>query len=478
MKTLLFLILTFISCIGLFFTSCISDSISSSPTDILTFSRDTVNFDTVFTGVGTPTARLVAANRAKKGIVISSIRLKNPDSYFRINVDGVSGRDFHDVEVWAQDSIHLFIECYLPESASKEPQLFEDEIEFVTNGVSQSVLLEAYGQNVIRLKNHRISDFMTLTPDLPYVVFDSLVVEQPGLLHIQPGVNLLFHEDAELIVHGRLVAQGTPEKMINIRGDRLDNVLPGISYDILAGQWGGIRIAPESYGNRLEFVDMRSSKTGLCLDSCAYEPDNTKLLLRNSWLHNSQGNVLTAYNSKIEAYGVCFSEAANAVVSLSSGVAQFVQCTFANNYLFSAISSPIISLYNISQETSGAYGIPPLKGSFDNCIVYGIPADINEGNLDGTDIWFRNTSFKSGGDNDDHFIDCLWETDPLFLTVRADYYFNYHLRPDSPVIGMGNPAWLTPLSLTDMDGVDRLTDTPDGRPTLGAYARPQPDEEE
>ena len=54
-------------------TSCISDAISTSPHDVLTFSRDTVSFDTVFTGVGTPTARLIVSNKAKKGIKINSV---------------------------------------------------------------------------------------------------------------------------------------------------------------------------------------------------------------------------------------------------------------------------------------------------------------------------------------------------------------------------------------------------------------------
>ena len=83
MKKAFLVLMTMIGWIGLITTSCISDSISTSPTDILTFSRDTVNFDTVFTDLGTPTARLVVANRAKKGIVISSIRLKTPIQIFR-----------------------------------------------------------------------------------------------------------------------------------------------------------------------------------------------------------------------------------------------------------------------------------------------------------------------------------------------------------------------------------------------------------
>lgn len=469
MKHLFFIVIAFFATLGIFSGSCISDSISTSPSDILTFSCDTVNFDTVFTGVGTPTARLVVANRAKKGIMISSIRLKSDQSNFQINVDGVSGKEFHNVEIWKEDSIFIFIECLIPDADTSEISRVEDILEFVTNGVEQDVLLEAYGQNVTRLRNHRVSSEMLLTADRPYVVFDSLVVEPQGVLRIDPGVNLLFHENAQLIVHGRVEAIGAPDKMIQIRGDRLDNVLPDIGYDILAGQWQGIRITAESYGNRLEYIDMRSTREGLMLDSCAYR-EQTKLTLRNNWLHNSQGTVLQASNSTVEAYGVCFSEAADAVVDISGGNAKFVQCTFANNYLFAAISRPLLCLYNVTQEDAEKNDVPAMNGSFENCIIYGIAKDMNIEDFKDTKVYFRNVSMKSKGENGDNFIDCLWETDPLFLTVRPDYYFNYHVAPDSSVIGMGNPNFLNSMSLTDMDGINRLDATPDHRPTLGAYA--------
>ena len=88
-------------------------------------------------------------------------------------------------------------------------------------------------------------------------------------------------------------------------------------------------------------------------------------------------------------------------------------------------------------------------------------------------VFFRNVSLKSGGENDDNYIDCMWECDPLFLTDRAKYYFNYHVLPDSPVIGMGNPQFVTGPLVTDIDGTDRLTATAAGNTTLGAYARPE-----
>ncbi len=479
MKKAFLVLMTMIGWIGLIATSCISDSISTSPTDILTFSRDTVNFDTVFTDLGTPTARLVVANRAKKGIVISSIRLKNPDSNFQINVDGVSGKTFHDVEIWKEDSIFMFIECFIPETAGNEPYRVEDELEFVTNGVTQTVLLEAYGQNVTRLRSHRISEDTRLTAEQPYVIFDSLVVDRNATLRIDPNTRLLFHDGASLIVHGRIEAVGEPGKIIHMRGDRLDNVLPNVGYDILAGQWDGMRISGESYNNRLEYVDMRSTAKGLQVDSCS-DASTLKLLLRNSWLHNSQSHVLESKYAFIQAYGVCFSEAADAVVSLQGGVNNFIQCTIANNYLFSAISEPLLCLYHclpedIEKNPDNTNAL--MKASFENSIIYGLSKDLNKGDFTGSEVFFRNVSLKSEGNNDDNFIDCLWECDPLFLTDRPKYYFNYHVKTDSPVIGKGNPDLDPPATETDIDGNNRFSGQPDGKPVLGAYARPEQPED-
>lgn len=448
-------------------SSCISDAMTTSPSDILTFSRDTVSFDTVFTGVGTPTARLVVSNRAKKGINITSIRFRNPDSHFRMNVDGQSGSDFHDIEIRGRDSIYMFIECLIPEDEGNKPRLIEDSLEFVTNGVTQTVLLEAWGQNVTRLRAVTIDKDTRLTAERPYVVFDSLVVAEGASLTVDPGTQLLFHDKAYMRVKGRLEAIGTAEAKIDMRGDRLDNVLPDVEYDIMSGQWKGIRIAPQSFENRMDYVDMRSTVNGLVIDSCA-NIDRTKLSLLNSWLHNSNGSVLTAPYCRVDATGCCFSEAADAVVSLTGGLFNFLQCTFANNFLFAAISGPLVNMEHVipPEDAATPPTLPFMEAEFMNCILYGIPADTNHETLEGSEVFFRWCSLKSKGENDNNFIECLWDTDPLFLTDRPIYYFNYRLAADSPVRAAGNPAFVTPQAMTDMDGVNRLAT---GNPSLGAY---------
>ena len=465
MKIMRYFIMTLIAAVSLMAVSCINDTISSSSSDTLTFSRDTVNFDTVFTDLGTPTARLIVHNRAKKGIEISSIKFRDPDTRFRLNVDGVSGVDFHDVEIRAKDSIYVFIEAYLPATQGNVPQLVADDLEFVTNGVTQTVRVEAYGQNVTRLRDLRVTADTRLTADRPYVIFGDLRVEAGATLTIEPGARLLFHDKASLTVDGRLEAVGAPGKMIDFRGDRIDNVLPNVGYDVLAGQWKGVTISAGSFDNRIEYVNMRSTVQGLVVDSCA-DLSRQKLTIRNSWLHNSQGNAFESKYAKVDAYGVCFSEAAGACVELSGGSHRFVQCTFANNYLFSAIYSPLVNLIHCLPEEAKNNPNPLMQANFENSIIYGLAADIEPGDLKGSQVFFDYVSLKSKGDNDANFRNCLWETDPLFYTDRPIYYFNYRLQPDSPVKSAGNPAFVGDATITDMDGINRLSD---GNPSLVAY---------
>lgn len=461
-----FFLLTIIGLFSLIMVSCIEDGITTSSSDVLSFSRDTVSFDTIFTDLGTPTARLVVSNKAKKGVLISSIRFKNPDSRFSVNVDGVSGAEFHNVEIRANDSIYVFIECFVPSSEGNTPLLVEDDLEFITNGVVQNVHLEAYGQNVTRLRNVKLSADTRFSADRPYVIFDSLVVEKGVTLSIDPGAQLLFHDGAELVIRGKLEAIGSPDKKINMRGDRLDNVLPDVGYDIMAGQWRGVSIAAESFDNRMEYVDMRSTVIGLSIDSCA-DLSRQKLTLLNSWLHNSQNDVIRSDYSKVDAYGCCFSEAGGAVVALKGGSHEFVHCTIANNYLFSAIRYPLLSLYHCLPDEMEEGNMQPLMAAtFSNCIIYGLSDDINHGDLTGSNVTLRYVSLKSAGSDDDNFINCIWDTDPLFLTNRPEYYFNYRLKNDSPIISAGDATFVSDKLRYDMDGNDRLKD---GSPTPGAY---------
>ncbi len=468
MKTMRTLFFFFIALLmSAFVGSCISDDFTTSSSDVLTFSTDTLRFDTVFTDLGTPTARLKVFNRASKAVNISSIRMRNDDGVFSMNVDGVSGKTFENVEIRANDSIFVFVECIIASNDNPKPFIVEGEMEFVTNGVTQTVTLEAYGQNVKRLRGVTLDVDAVFTDEMPYVVFDTLRVAEGATLTLKPGTRLLFHDKGLLQVDGRLIAIGETGKMISMRGDRLDDVLPDTGYEVLAGQWQGVRFASGSFGNRMEFVEMQSTVHGVVVDSCGVT-DREKLTLVNSWLHNSQGNALRSEHAKVDAYGCCFSDAGEATVFLRGGEHNFVQCTMANYYLFSISPESILTLSYLKRSESSGITNPLMKANFDNCIIYGITSPLTPGDLEDTDVYLRNVLLGVGGSDDAHFISCIWNENPEFETIRDEYIFDYRLKEDSPAISAGNPEYVTPQCLKDMDGVDRLEW---GNPALGAYAR-------
>lgn len=458
-------ILTAIFTLGV--TSCINDDITDSPTATLTFSSDTINFGTIFTDLTTPTARLIVRNKNSKGVNISSIGFKNPETPFRLNVDGMSGSYFNDIEIRGHDSIYVFIECYVGSDEAVDPTRIADQLEFVTNGVHQEVEVEAMAWNVTRLNSYKVTEDITLTSKRPYVIFGIMEVEEGVTLTVEPGAWLLFHDKASIEVNGTLIATGNSTDFIRMSGDRLDDILPDVAYDQLAGQWEGITISPSSFGNRMEYVDMRSTVSGLRVDSCG-DLSKNKLTILNSWLHNSQGSVLTSKYAAVDAYGCCFSEAAGSVVNLTGGVHNFVQCTIANSYLFSAYYQPNLNLNHCLPAEAEENSMPLMVASFENSIIWGEIGDpLYPGDLTGSQVFMRNVLFKAEGTDDANFVDCIWNENPLYYTVRSEYFFDYALKPDSPALGKGNAAYLTPECTYDMNGIYRLAN---GAPALGAYA--------
>ena len=92
--------------------SCSYDlTFSPAQTQDIGFSSDTVYLDTVFTSIGSSTYNLRVYNQSDRNVEIGSIRLgQGSQSQFRINVDGIHGESFEQVELLAKDSIYVFIE--------------------------------------------------------------------------------------------------------------------------------------------------------------------------------------------------------------------------------------------------------------------------------------------------------------------------------------------------------------------------------
>ena len=463
--------------------SCIEDGFTTSPTDSLAFNMDTVAFDTVITLQGTATKQMIVYNRSPKQINISSIKVAGLSSkgHFYLNVDGIRGDSFSNVEIRGNDSIYIFIEAKLDEMEQNEPTFLEDLLLFETNGREQKVVLTAWGQDVVRLSGDTISSDRTFTADKPYLIYDTVFVSERATLTIDAGATLLFHDKAAMRIQGKMLANGTAEAPITFRGDRLDHIVGETGFDIMSGQWGGIIFTPRTKGNELKHVIMKGSTIGMYCTDNILDTAHCTLKLINCVLTNSASTCLVTYGCYVEAIGTEFSDAAEEVVFLQGGKVMMSQCTFTNNYLFKVPSLPIVQIYNIKHNNGFNDNI---RARFDNCILHGLSSELSAGTielkavgdtvlennklkLDGYNVYMRYCLFKSPEINDSHFINCVWNADPCFLTVRDDKFFDYRLGNESDAIGKGNPLYCPDDARYDRYGVDRRAR---GSIDLGAYA--------
>ena len=449
---------------------CFDEEFSSSPSDVLSFSVDSLRFDTVFTTMGTATQNFKVYNRNSKALMISSINLADAGkSGFYINVDGMKGPDIYNMEISAGDSLYVLVEITAPVSGQNAPLLIKDSIVFIVNGVRQDVKLEAFGQDAVPLRKVEYADGVhTLNADKPYIVYDTLSVGENAELVLSPGAQLCFHAGSKLVVEGKITARGEIVDLVVVRGDRLDNMFSYLPYDRLAGQWDGVYIKEKSYDNVFDHVVMRGTVNGLVLDSA--DVSRNKITITNSVLHNSSNNILTVKQCSASVQNSELSNAVGALVYMEGGTADFLQCTLANYYaLFESIKLPMIYLTRFDDPEL----VSPAHVSFGNCIVTGNAGVVSPSDVTTLDVSFRNTLFSVAGSDDDNFINCIWGGTPMFNCVGGDiYYYDYRISSSaSSAYHTGDESLLTEPLRRDMNGVERPYGT---NPDVGAYQIPEP----
>ena len=456
--------------------------ISNDPSLKLSFSTDTLLFDTVFTSLGSTTHHLMIYNKHDDDLKISSIRLLGgEDSPYRLNLDGESGTEFYDKVIPANDSLFSFMRVTINPNDLNTPFVVEDELEFITNGNTQTVKLLAWGQNANYIvadkvviiggepyPYHIVADSLQTTvwtKEKPYVVYGYALINSYGTLRIEEGTRIYCHQNGGILSwsDGQLIIDGTAEEPVIIQGDRLEPY-----YQNTPGQWQQILMMDGRAGadHRISHAIIRNGTIGLNSQS-VLKPTECALRIDNTIVENQSGYGLFSILYAVEAKNFVIANCGFANFWAFGGNYRLVHGTIANYWDANEHNKNLavqVTNYAKDAQTEQLFYYP-FHMEMDNCIVYGKQKDE------------FSTQFSAEADSTfvlDHclvksekfngnmagFNHCLFNMEPYF----ADFKGNFHIDSiTSSVIGTGNPIFGNEVPY-DLDGVARA-----GMPDIGAY---------
>lgn len=402
--------LYFITCFGflLLWSSCRKDFDFSPSTGSLEFSKDTVYLDTIFANIGSSTYNLKVYNRSNEDISIPTVGLNSGESSrYRLNVDGVAGKTFNDVEILAKDSLYIFIETtYNTESDPIIPNevIHTDKILFDsganqqtvdlvtlvkdaifiypdrdnTTGIIETLTLDINGEQIETEIQGRelLTEELTFTNEKPYVVYgyasvpngETLTIEAGARVHFHANSGLLVSENASLHVNGALSTDDTLlENEVIFEGDRLE---PGFA-DV-PGQWGAIWLFENSENNIINYATIKNGTAGIVSDGNA-DAAIDKLTITNSQIYNSSNYGILGRNTSIKGENVIINNSGQvSFAGTLGGKYNFTHSTIANYWNSSFRQFPALLINNFIIDSNNTALLADLtEANFNNCIIYG-----------------------------------------------------------------------------------------------------------
>lgn len=473
--------------------ACQKERFTTSPEEVLSFSTDTLRFDTVFTELGSATRILKVYNPHSQSIRISKINLeKGSQSKFRLNVDGIPGNSHENVVIAPNDSLYIFAEVTInpDEPLSSSPFVLNESIEFETNGVAQSVILEAWGQNANYIPSRFYADSITLfgcnggevvwNDPKPYVIY-GVVAFDDCTLRIPAGTRIYVHGGLTRFVNttgeigyyndgilaftgnGRLIVEGTKENPVVFEGDRIE---PEFKEE--PGQWTGIWLQAGTRNHQIEHCIIRNSIVGIRVDSAA------NLSIKNSRIYNTASSGLVGVHAEINAENCLFYDNTGFSIQLEyGGDYSFNYCTAASY----GVDGEAVKLGNTICLDAACenYSLYRLNALFKNCILFGSRADQfslvdREDNPANFNYRFENCIVRvkdlikpnAWPDFLDHCQPCLNLDfrDTIFVNPNEDNYYLDTLHSKANGYGVPLPGILKDLDEQDRDPI---------RPDIGCY---------
>ncbi len=405
-------------------TGCVEKEYADEDEVLLSFSSDTVSFDTVFTTVGTATRQVLVYNRSRQNVVISTVTLqKGRASRFRLNVDGDTSLVARDIELLAGDSIFIFIQANIKPNDQTSPFVEEDAILF---GNGQRLPLTAWGRNAVYHKvpagaAYGVVDCSQWNPAMPHVFLGPAAVMDGSTLVLPAGSELYFYNDAILMfdTNARILATGTADQPVLFSSLRHDGW-----YSFLPGQWQCILFTGGSTGNIIDHAVVENGTGGLRVYPGA------DLTVSNTVIRNMSDCALIGQGGSIAGTNLLIYDCLTAFTALRGGSYSFTSCTFADYWRYSArrIESVVLTNYILNPDGTVREAADLQQAAFVDCIVYGnfSPAEVLASGIAGYQLSYSFTHcLVRGGE---------WDQDPLFVDIEND---DYHLQDGSPAAGIG-----------------------------------------
>lgn len=449
--------LAFLILLALNFTSCKKEKGFSKGN--LTFSVDTVLFDTVFTTLGSTTQQFKIYNNEKKVVNIEEVELMGGvNSPFRINIDGISAYIHKNIEMPAKDSLFAFVEVTLNVNGQLLPLIIEDSVRFRTNGKDQYIKLVVWGQDAYFYNNEYVDGIWTA--DKPHVIYNKAVVDSTKTLIIQANAKIYLHKNAMLYINkSTLKVEGTKGNEVVFQGDRLEPF-----YKDVAGQYYGIYFQ-ESRESKINYAIIKNGTAGVHATgkNILNAPSDYSVIITNSQIiNNASYGVFLFDRSKVKIENSIIAKSgAHGLFVLQGGTYDINHC-----HLLGYGKDNQSAVVGIKNYYNGiASGV---KGNISNSVIYGtqrseIAFDTVNPNNDPT---FINLAFKrclikleTPSLNSMYQDGTIWNSNPIFTNISEGKYKPLN---SSPLNNAGNGAYYLPL---DIEENPRDMSNPD----IGAY---------
>ncbi len=423
----------------------------------LTFSTDTLRFDTLFSTVGSTSKRIQAFNASNNALNISHISLgMGQQSPYSITVNGIKAKSVTDQLILGGDSLLILVEVRVDPKDEDLPYLVKDSIVFETNGVLQDIKLVSWGQDAIFLGDEILDCNTTWTAERPIVLYKSVLVDSLCELNVLAGARIYASFNAFLYVRGSIRAHGTASQRILFRNDRLEPI-----FEYAPGQWGGIFFLEGTGNNQLDFVTIKNAQYGVRLGA----PDSDTipdLILRNTVIENMSRSGIISFSSDLYAVNTLVDNCKDfTVANIGGGNYTYDHCTFSNNGFTFFRENPSFAITDNIPLDNGQIITENVFLSAINTIIHGnLSEEILINNNGGATIELLVAhSMLTTQMNEFNGNNNILNDDPRFINP-----FNYNYRLDTL-----SPAKDTGLNLGilyDLDSALR-----DDQPDIGAYER-------